>query len=465
MLLVASHAVLFVPYSASAASIYDDAYISTNDPRLVRQTLYNININSMFGNAKPDNIYEFVNAAIDATNFDTGNGVANYGGILNQSGISNQAFIESYYNRQNSTVTEDCTNPNGFGGYDYCQIVVLFSETENMSLEWTENGVTVQRTPGLRMLTIATNTSSGSVYRIHMRDSQAAPNYYEAYRFISRSDSTSFTSNIITDVANENIPEDYQGDPLITGGGGTGPGNTICPVYQVTVAQNGLLRIVYEGNISPFLTGISYIVVNETYDQWTTLGPEIMNESVNPAGWLDWSGDVLLAPNTEYVIRISHNQQLDSPPWTTQPTVDDVWVQVLYNGETQYTFTTKGCGSEITNPITFEGNEMESIFERLSLDEDEFGLGAAVTAPLQFIGNLPVMAESCMPLVLPLPFVNSNITLPCMTPIYQDKFPQILNIFQTVMLGLFGYYAAVKVYGNIKQLKDPRDDQIEVVKL
>lgn len=259
-------------------------------------------------------------------------------------------------------------------------------------------------------------------------------------------------------------PEGYDGQP-VPDSWSPPSGDAICPTYQIIVTAEGLLRVIYQKNITPFLTGINYIVVNETTDDWQTLGVEVMNDSTNPAGWTNWSGDVLLAPNQHYLIRISHNQQLDSPPWTTNPRVQNVWVQILYNGSTPYTFTTSGCDSAITNPITKEENPYVSIFEKLSLSNDEFGLGSIVTAPLTFIAELPSKASSCTPISLPLPYVSSSISLPCMTPIYQSNFNTILTLYQSLMIGLFGYYAAIKIYGNMKQLKDPKDDQIEVINL
>jgi len=241
----------------------------------------------------------------------------------------------------------------------------------------------------------------------------------------------------------------------------------LTPEYQYSVNSNGLLSVTYLKNITPFLSGTNFFVLNKTSDNWETLGPQIFSESFTPAGWTDKTFEQLLDPG-HYVLRISHSQTFDSSsPWTKKDVwVHDVYIQFFWDGETTFTGTTTGCEGQVCNIFqTDESEKMWNMFEKLGLGHDEFGLGAAVTAPLTFIASLPSKASNCTPISLTLPYVNRQIILPCMTSIYQTHFGLIFSLFQTIMLGLFGYYAAVKVYGNIKQMKDPEDDRIEVVKL
>lgn len=241
----------------------------------------------------------------------------------------------------------------------------------------------------------------------------------------------------------------------------------LTPEYQYSVNSNGLLSVTYLKNITPFLSGTNYFVLNRTTENWETLGAQIFSESFTPAGWTDKTFEQLLDPGY-YVLRISHSQTFDSnSPWSDKDVwVHDVYIQFFWDGETTFTGTTTGCEGQICNIFqTDESEKMWNMFEKLGLGHDEFGLGAAVTAPLTFIAALPSKAANCTPISLTLPYVNRQITLPCMTSVYQTHFGLIFSLFQTIMLGLFGYYAAVKVYGNIKQMKDPDDDSIEVVKL
>ena len=242
---------------------------------------------------------------------------------------------------------------------------------------------------------------------------------------------------------------------------------TLTPEYQYSVNSNGLLSVTYLNNITPFLSGTNYFVLNRTTETWETLGAQIFSESFTPAGCTDKPFEQLLDPGY-YVLRISHSQTFDSnSPWSDKDVwVHDVYIQFFWDGETTFTGTTTGCEGQVCNIFqTDESEKMWNMFEKLGLGHDEFGLGAAVTAPLTFIASLPSKASNCTPISLTLTYGNRQIILPCMTSIYQTHFGLIFSLFQTIMLGLFGYYAAVKVYGNIKQMKDPDDDRIEVVKL
>lgn len=92
-----------------------------------------------------------------------------------------------------------------------------------------------------------------------------------------------------------------------------------------------------------------------------------------------------------------------------------------------------------------------------------YGLTQALLSPLAFVSQLPT--NNCSSLNLPLPNDIGNITMPCMTPIYQQYFGPILLIYQTILTGLFAYYVSIKLFGNVKALTNPKDDQVETVKL
>jgi len=274
------------------------------------------------------------------------------------------------------------------------------------------------------------------------------------------------TRHLFLSTASVNYPPGYEGETIRDSH--TPPEQvTLTPQYQYSVNSNGLLSVTYLNNITPFLSGTNYFVLNRTTENWETLGAQIFSESFTPAGWTDKTFQQLLDPGY-YVLRISHSQTFDSSsPWREKDVwVDDVYIQFFWDGQTTFSGTTTGCEGQVCNIFqTDESEKMWNMFEKLGLGHDEFGLGAAVTAPLTFIASLPSKSANCTPITLTLPYVNREISLPCMTSIYQTHFGLIFSLFQTIMLGLFGYYAAVKVYGNIKQMKDPEDDRIEVVKL
>lgn len=92
-----------------------------------------------------------------------------------------------------------------------------------------------------------------------------------------------------------------------------------------------------------------------------------------------------------------------------------------------------------------------------------FGLTQAILSPLAFVNSLP--HTTCSGLVLPMPHGINNITIPCMTPIYQTYFGPLLLLYQTILTGMFAYYVSLRLFGNVKQITNPRDDQVETVKL
>ena len=95
--------------------------------------------------------------------------------------------------------------------------------------------------------------------------------------------------------------------------------------------------------------------------------------------------------------------------------------------------------------------------------EDQGGLSAIVTAPLNTIRSL--LSSTCTNLVLPLPFVNENLTLPCLSPIYIQHFGAFFTLYQTIILGIIAYRCIMSIFFDIKGFTNPNDDRIEVMDL
>lgn len=94
---------------------------------------------------------------------------------------------------------------------------------------------------------------------------------------------------------------------------------------------------------------------------------------------------------------------------------------------------------------------------------DNHGLTGVITAPLELIRNLA--SNTCQPLVLPLPFVNENLTLPCLSSIYQQHFPAFLTMYHVIISALIGYKICISIFFMVKGFKDPGEDKIEVLDL
>lgn len=106
-------------------------------------------------------------------------------------------------------------------------------------------------------------------------------------------------------------------------------------------------------------------------------------------------------------------------------------------------------------------NQAGSFFSNFTTNTH--GLTSIITAPLSAIQSLT--SATCSPLVLPLPFVNSNLTLPCMRPIYVDNFGGFMTLYDTITLGIVSYWILVRIFALVKDFKNPEHDEVEVMDL
>lgn len=94
---------------------------------------------------------------------------------------------------------------------------------------------------------------------------------------------------------------------------------------------------------------------------------------------------------------------------------------------------------------------------------DTHGLTAVITAPLSLISS--ITSSSCTPLVIPLPYVEKDLTLPCMGAIYSNYFGSFLSIYQVISFGIVAYWVLVRLFNLVKDFKNPDHDDIEVFDL
>lgn len=94
---------------------------------------------------------------------------------------------------------------------------------------------------------------------------------------------------------------------------------------------------------------------------------------------------------------------------------------------------------------------------------DTHGLTAIITAPLSLIES--ITSSTCSPLVIPLPYVDKDLTLPCMGTIYSNYFGSFLSIYQMITFGIVAYWVCVRIFNLVKDFKNPDHDEIEVLDL
>lgn len=98
-----------------------------------------------------------------------------------------------------------------------------------------------------------------------------------------------------------------------------------------------------------------------------------------------------------------------------------------------------------------------------NFSDQDFGLSSIITIPLTTIQSLT--SKTCLALQVPIPFTNSNVSLPCMTEIYQNNVPTIYNLWKIVSFGLIAYFIAIDIFHMVKGFKDPESDKVEVLDL
>lgn len=96
-------------------------------------------------------------------------------------------------------------------------------------------------------------------------------------------------------------------------------------------------------------------------------------------------------------------------------------------------------------------------------EDNDYGLSDIVSLPLVYIGK--ITTASCSPLVLPLPFVDKNATLPCMTQVYHEYFGSFLTLYQTITFGVIAYWVCINIFAMVRNFKNPDNDRIEVLDL
>lgn len=120
-----------------------------------------------------------------------------------------------------------------------------------------------------------------------------------------------------------------------------------------------------------------------------------------------------------------------------------------------------GFGDVMSNLFVPTGSDIDTIFQQLTVSQH--GLFDIITAPLTAIQTLN--STSCTPIALPLPYVGSNLSLPCMSSWYSSAFGEMFTMYQLIASGAISYWILVNFLHRAKEFKDPKKDSIEVINL
>lgn len=96
--------------------------------------------------------------------------------------------------------------------------------------------------------------------------------------------------------------------------------------------------------------------------------------------------------------------------------------------------------------------------------QDANGLDNIIKAPLNFIQSLT--STSCSPINLTIPFMNADVSLPCMSSVYTKALgTQLVNTISLVINGIVLYRFCLVILHIVHNAKNPNKDELEVLDL
>lgn len=113
------------------------------------------------------------------------------------------------------------------------------------------------------------------------------------------------------------------------------------------------------------------------------------------------------------------------------------------------------------NNITDAENEADNLINN-PVFEDTTGLNNIVSLPLDFINTI---GNTCTPLNLTIPFIDTELTLPCFSSVLSSKVPTIYNVLVVVINGFILYMCCLDIFRIVRNAKNPNNDRIEVLDL
>lgn len=130
-------------------------------------------------------------------------------------------------------------------------------------------------------------------------------------------------------------------------------------------------------------------------------------------------------------------------PTTIGCIVNNFWLKLV-----DFIYIVLGINPEDPNP-----------FE--SFTSEQHGLTAVLFAPFTIFEGFTNESYTCAPLVLPLPYIGSDLTLPCMTEFYEETGGSMFTMYQTIVSGVISYFVLLGFLRIAKEAKDPQNDKIK----
>lgn len=111
---------------------------------------------------------------------------------------------------------------------------------------------------------------------------------------------------------------------------------------------------------------------------------------------------------------------------------------------------------------TVDNSQFDDFFS--GFETNGHGVTAIITTPLMLLNHLT--QDNCVPLNLSLPYIDSNISLPCADTVMSSMIGNSAwNFFRTIFTGFISYKVLVDLLSFINNMRNPDNDNIEVIDL
>lgn len=113
------------------------------------------------------------------------------------------------------------------------------------------------------------------------------------------------------------------------------------------------------------------------------------------------------------------------------------------------------------NNVSGANNDANSFVNNQAF-QDNTGLSSVITAPLSVVNSL---TSTCSPIRLTLPYIDTDIDIPCIGTMLEQKVGALAQLIKVVINGFICYIIGVDLFRIVKNARNPEDDRIEVLDL
>lgn len=120
-------------------------------------------------------------------------------------------------------------------------------------------------------------------------------------------------------------------------------------------------------------------------------------------------------------------------------------------------------GSLNNSDVSGANNDLNNFTEN-DLFKDSTGILAIIQAPINMLNS--ITSATCSPLTLPIPYLNVNLNIPCLSTIFSKHISsEFLTLLKLAINGFIVYKVLCSLAMDIHNYKDPDSDKLEVLDL